>query len=303
MNTSPLRLCVSAFAAFCCVLSVAAADIWMAGDSTMSPYGGRYFPQQGWGQRLQDFCVEGVKVHDLAVGGRSSKSFIFEGRWDKLLAGIKPGDFVIIAFGHNDAPPKKSNKNPYRVKRSSSPAEFKTNFVKFATEVRAKGATPVFATSIIHSGGISHDASGKTTVRAGAAGIGPYVQATRDLAKELNIGLLDLNAYAEKEFATMGADTARLLYIHLKPGEYPNYPKGREDNCHICDKGAVWYAQAAAYLACSQQLAIAKLFKSTAAPVPPTAAPTRAASVSEQAPASAAEDLDPIAAKETATDK
>lgn len=243
------------------VSAPAGMNIYMAGDSTMCLYGQRAFPQQGWGQRLPDYCVDGVRVHDMARGGRSSKTFITEGIWDKLVASLQPGDFVIIAFGHNDAPPGKGNTKAYRVFRSTKPAEYRTNFVKYVTDVRAKGAIPILATSIIHSGGWK---DGK--IRAGAAGIGPYLAVTRELAKELKVELIDLNAYAEQKFNEMGKAEADKLYIHLQPGESPNYPKGREDKCHICDKGAVFYAAAAVKLAKEQKLSIAKLFKDSALP-------------------------------------
>ena len=84
--------------------SVASADIYMAGDSTMCNYNpAKQYPQQGWGQALALFMKDPSRLHNKAVGGRSAKSFMAEGRWQSIVDALKPGDWVIIAFGHNDA--------------------------------------------------------------------------------------------------------------------------------------------------------------------------------------------------------
>ncbi|WP_297273653.1 SGNH/GDSL hydrolase family protein, partial [uncultured Bacteroides sp.] len=84
--------------------------VFMIGDSTMADKnleGGN--PERGWGQMLPGFFSEEVRVDNHAVNGRSSKSFIDEGRWDKVLSLIRKGDYVFIQFGHNDekADPKR----------------------------------------------------------------------------------------------------------------------------------------------------------------------------------------------------
>lgn len=87
------------------------------------------------------------------------------------------------------------------------------------------------------------------------------MQATREAAKKLKVDLIDLNAYAEEKFTAMGKEKADELYLHLHPGDSPNYPTGRDDKCHLCNKGALFYAQAAVAIAQRQGLSIAKLFK------------------------------------------
>ncbi|WP_373736676.1 GDSL-type esterase/lipase family protein, partial [Bacteroides heparinolyticus] len=77
--------------------------IFMIGDSTMADKdltGGN--PERGWGQMLPGYLSEEIRVDNHAVNGRSSKSFIDEGRWDKVLSLVKKGDYVFIQFGHND---------------------------------------------------------------------------------------------------------------------------------------------------------------------------------------------------------
>jgi lysophospholipase L1-like esterase len=75
----------------------------VAGDSTVQTYDVVHYPQAGWGQFLACGLKPGAVVINRAIGGRSTKSFIAEGRWDRLMAEIKPGDTVLIQFGHNDA--------------------------------------------------------------------------------------------------------------------------------------------------------------------------------------------------------
>ena len=78
--------------------------LFVASDSTAAFYGPNAKNQQGWGAVLQPmFDPKKLEVVDLARGGRSSRTFITEGHWDRLLAQARRGDFVIIQFGHNDA--------------------------------------------------------------------------------------------------------------------------------------------------------------------------------------------------------
>lgn len=236
------------------VAGTSVADLYLAGDSTMCNYADRQYPQQGWGQALYKYMQNPDSLHNWAIGGRSAKSYKAEGRWQKIVDALKPDDFVIIAFGHNDANKRKSE-------RYSSPSDYKNLMRGFAADVKDKGATLVFATSIPHSGGISTDKEGKTHVRGSAAGIGPYVNATRELGKELGIEVLDLNEYACKEFETMGAEKAYRLYMRIKPGEYAAHPNGKGDGCHTRDTGADFFARGAVQMAFNHKLPISKLFK------------------------------------------
>ena len=239
------------------VAGPASADLWMAGDSTMCDYKPNRYPQWGWGQALALFMNNPAELHNLAVGGRSAKSFKAEGRWQKLVDSLKPGDFVIVAFGHNDATKGKSE-------RYSTPEEYKALMTGFANDVKAKGASLVFATSIPHSGGVTQDADGKTLVRGSAAGIGPYVKTTLELGKELGLPILDLNKYGCDEFPKLGKDAVYKLYMRIAPDEYKNCPKGKKDGCHIRDTGAFFFAKGAVTLAKAQNLPIAALFKDPA---------------------------------------
>src|ERR1041385_1950134 len=84
-----------------CAATEPMPQVFMIGDSTMAdkPLD---LPERGWGMALPKFFVDPSMIHNHAVNGRSTKSFIDEGRWDKVLSELKAGDFVIIQFGHND---------------------------------------------------------------------------------------------------------------------------------------------------------------------------------------------------------
>ena len=234
--------------------SVASADIYMAGDSTMCNYNpAKQYPQQGWGQALALFMKDPSRLHNTAVGGRSAKSFKAEGRWQSIVDALKPGDWVIVAFGHNDA-------NKAKKERYSSPDDYKALMRAFAEDVRAKGATPVFATSIPHSGGFS-EKDGVMNVRGGAAGIGPYVAKTRELSAEMGVPLLDLNKFAMEKLPKLGLEKSYALYMRIKPGEYKRLPGGMKDGCHTRDTGAYFYARAAVQMAREQQLGLCELLQ------------------------------------------
>ena len=230
-------------------LMIAAANIFMMGDSTMCDYKPGSYPQEGWGQRLRTFTKDGVKVHNRAVGGISSKTFISSGRWQKVLDDIKPGDYAIMAFGHNDATKSKPQ-------RYCNKEDYTKNMELFIEGIRAKGATPILATAIIHIGGVTEgkreEGSGKREgcqVRATAAGLGPYLEATRKLAAAKGVPLLDLNAAAKEAFEKMSKKEIESHYMVLGPGESWQALKGKTDRCHPRDKGADFYARTAVALA------------------------------------------------------
>ena len=231
------------------VFSLAAADIHMAGDSTMMTYRGKDAPQQGWGQRMQELVKDGVTVKNRSIGGRSTKNFKAEKRWENLIREVKKGDFVIIQFGHNDGAKDKPE-------RYTDPkTEYKENMKGFVEDVRKAGGIPVIATSIpfgiyLENGSLKP-----------AGFLNPYLQSAREVAAETKCDLVDLYAYADKELNAAGEKRGTQLYLVLNPGDYPNCPEGKSDRCHICFRGALFYAKAFALLAKQNKLPIAELFR------------------------------------------
>ena len=102
------------------------------------------------------------------------------------------------------------------------------------------------------------------TVDGGATGLGPYVAAMREVAAELGAPLLDLNRYAEENLPKLGLEKAKALYMVVAPGEYANYPDGKNDPAHIRDAGAYFYAKGAVEMARAQNLSLVDLWRAPA---------------------------------------
>ena len=116
--------------------------VYLAGDSTCANKAGDKRPETGWGEMLQQyFDPARVKIVNEAQNGRSTKSFIDEGRWKSIVDRLNKGDYVFIQFGHNDE--KKDKPTIY-----ASPEDYKANLIKFIMETRARGATPVLMTPV-----------------------------------------------------------------------------------------------------------------------------------------------------------
>ena len=124
-----MLVALGAFAglAFGSAAAVNPPTIHLVGDSTMASYPSTR-PVHGWGQALPQFFQPTLAIRNHAESGRSSKSFLDSGRWEKVLAALRPGDFVIIQFGHNDA--KSQDVARYTEPRGS----YRENLVRFVRE-------------------------------------------------------------------------------------------------------------------------------------------------------------------------
>ena len=111
--------------------------IVIAGDSTAADYPDYRAPQTGWGQALPYFLGSDVEVLNLAVNGRSTKSYLDEGRWAELIAQTGPGDLVLISFGHNDS----RDDDPARY--TAPLGAYQDNLRRFVEDVRSTGARPM----------------------------------------------------------------------------------------------------------------------------------------------------------------
>lgn len=224
----------------------AAPRIFMVGDSTMAnkPL---ELPERGWGMALGEFFAGGVTVDNHAQNGRSTKSFIDEGRWDKVVAALKEGDFVIIQFSHND----EKKEDP---KRYTDPAtSFRDNLRRFIAETRRHGATPILATPVCRR---KFDAAGKLVPTHGA-----YPDAMRAVAKETSTPLLELERATARWLQDAGDVPSRKFFMWIEPGAYPKIPDGRKDDTHFVEAGAKAVAGLAVAEIRSQQLPLARWLK------------------------------------------
>ncbi|MFM2198700.1 MAG: Rhamnogalacturonan acetylesterase RhgT [Verrucomicrobiota bacterium] len=207
------------------VPSRAGAVIHMIGDSTMAdkpviPAN----PERGWGQMLPMFFKDTVSVENYARNGRSTKSFIAEGLWDKVVAELKPGDFVIIQFGHNDE--KTGNPNV----GTAPSGEYTANLLRFIRETRGRQAMPILATPVSRR---KFDGNGVLKNTHGA-----YAEAARKVAEAEKVPLLELFTATEKLLRQLGPESSKRMFVWVPEGEFSPGSKKIGDDTHFNSYGA-----------------------------------------------------------------
>jgi lysophospholipase L1-like esterase len=198
--------------------------IHLAGDSTMAPKLAEKRPETGWGEMLQDFFdTTAVRVVNHARNGRSTRTFIEEGRWKQIVDSLDAGDYVFIQFGHND-------QSKDKVDRYTPPADFRSNLQRFVSEARSKGARPVLLTPVMRrrfdKNAVVRDSHGE------------YPDIVRSVATEMKVPLIDLHKKTSALLALFGPHASSALFLQLPPRENPNYPNGIQDNTHFSPFGA-----------------------------------------------------------------
>ena len=222
--------------------------IFVIGDSTAANKdisGGKQ--ERGWAMALQAYFDDNILVDNHAVNGRSSKSFIDEGRWDKVLQKLKPGDYVIIQFGHNDEKAQPS--------RHTDPGStFDYNLAKFVRETRERGGIPVIMNPVVRRNfmvkapEVADDELLRTsTFKDGVKMIegdslidthGLYAQAPRDVAERMKCLFVDANKITHDLEQGLGREVSKKLHMWVLPGEEPSEPQGKQDNTHYNKYGA-----------------------------------------------------------------
>ncbi len=181
------------------------------------------FPEKGWGQILPMFFNENIIVENHAKNGRSSRTFISEGRWQRVIDSIQAGDYLIIQFGHNDASIEKKD-------RYTTPEKYVEYYTMFVRQAKEKGAKPIICTSVARR---KFDNDGKFIDSHGE-----YLDLARGVAKTENIHMIDMYEKSKKLLIRMGEEESKSLFLHLKLGENKNFPEGKIDNTHFNIKGA-----------------------------------------------------------------
>ncbi|GEO19630.1 hypothetical protein CQA01_01640 [Cyclobacterium qasimii] len=195
----------------------------MIGDSTMANKPEHNLPEYGWGQVLNHFFTDGIVVDNHAKNGRSSKSFIDEGSWEKVITQVQKGDYVIIQFGHND---QKSDTARY-----TGPFDtYQDNLKRFINETKDKGGIPILCTSIVrrlfNDNGTLRDSHGD------------YLTGVKQVANETGVYFIDMEAKTKELMESMGSEKSKQLYLFFESGIYPHRPEGKEDNTHLSQLGA-----------------------------------------------------------------
>ncbi|OEJ54662.1 rhamnogalacturonan acetylesterase [Streptomyces agglomeratus] len=228
--------------------------VFVAGDSTAAGKSVSAAPETGWGMALPFFLHEHLAVANRAVNGRSSKSFIDEGRLAPILEAIRPGDFLLVQFGHND----QKREDPAR--HTEPWTSYQEHLLQYVTGARARGACPVLLTSVERR---RFDAAGTALATHGA-----YPRAVRALAAEHGVPLLDIAALSLALWQKLGPEPSKRYFHWLAPGESPNYPDGVSDNTHFHPPGAIEVARMTARALRSEQVLGAHEVRRLSADIP-----------------------------------
>ena len=216
--------------------------IYLIGDSTVADYtleddyAEKRRPVAGWGQEFPVFfddyqsgtigfiTADRVVIDDRARGGRSTRTFFQEGRWRAVYEALKPGDVVMIQFGHNDGAVDKTE-------RYVDIEGYKEFLRLYVSQARQKGATPILLTPVARN--YPWKDGHLQNVH------GDYPAAVRAVADEMEAAFIDLNQLSMDFFSTKGQEYVSSRYfMNLEPGLYPAYPEGQKDNTHFQPEGA-----------------------------------------------------------------
>ncbi len=187
--------------------------VFYIGDSTVARNNIHSYPQTGMSQGLALYLKECVAVSSHAKNGRSTKSFLDEGRFGPVEEAMQPGDFLLIQFGHND-----EKEDPAR--HTDPDTSFSHNLRLFVEAARKKGAYPVLITPIARR---LFDENG--CFRPGSHGA--YPAAVREVGKKLGVPVIDLTERTEAYLSQLGDEASKPLFM---------FPK---DNTHLKPEGAV----------------------------------------------------------------
>lgn len=194
--------------------------LYIAGDSTAAQKYSTEAPETGWGMALPFFLRKDRPVADHAVNGRSSKSFVDEGRLDVILAAIRPGDVLLVQFAHND----EKSADPTRY---TEPWTTYQEYLRLYVDgARGRGARPVLATPVERR---RFDADGNALPTHG-----DYPAAMRALAREERVALLDIEALSLALWQRLGVEETKVYF---------NWTGTEQDNTHFNPPGAIAVAR------------------------------------------------------------
>jgi DNA sulfur modification protein DndE len=222
-----MKLRLALLISTCLFFSFTAKDplrVFLIGDSTMADKIPADFPETGWGMPFSKLFNEAVEVQNHAYNGRSTKSFRREGRWAKVQAQLKKGDYVFIQFGHNDA--KASDTTRF----APAQTDFRVNLIRYVKETRAQGAIPILLTPTqrrkFDSTGIFVDQHAD------------YPAVVREVAAQENVMLIDVEKASRAIIQQEGPEGAKKLFLHYPVGIFKKFMKGVADDTHFSPYGA-----------------------------------------------------------------
>ena len=203
--------------------------IFWAGDSTVQTNNYTTYPQTGIGQVFSLFIKKEYQVVNHAKNGRSTKSFMDEGRLKAIEEQISVGDFLFIQFGHND----EKIEDPDRYTEPFS--TFMENLEIYIKVALDHSAYPVLITPLERR-------CFKDVKHLGIGAHSDYVAAMKQTAEKCNVPLIDLYSMSRMELKKAGEKQSRKWYMYFPAGVYPNHMEESKDNTHLRYEGAVHFA-------------------------------------------------------------
>lgn len=204
--------------------------IFWAGDSTVAYNGGSTYPQCGLGQGIRPFLRREIDLENHAVNGRSTKSFLDEGRLAPVYDRMTAGDFLLIQFGHND----EKETDPARYTEPFG--EYRENLCKFIAAARNKKARPLLVTPLCRRW-LQQDGSPDPGAHR------EYRLAVLQTAREQHASCLDLCEASRRLLAHTPPEVSARWFMNLPKGEFSNYPDGLTDNTHLRRTGALVFGE------------------------------------------------------------
>ena len=202
--------------------------IFLAGNSTVTDQENE--PWASWGQMFPNFLKPEIVVANYAESGETLLAFKREKRLQKLLSQMKPGDYLLMEFAHNDQKPGGNHLDAMTT--------YKDELKYYMAEARKKGGKPVLVTSTNRR---RFDENGKIINT-----LEEFPEAMRQLAREENIPLIDLNAMSKQFYEALGPEISKKAFVHYPANTYPGQDKPLADDTHFNPYGAYELAKCVA---------------------------------------------------------
>ena len=201
------------------------------GDSIMQYNDCLTYPQTGWVQELARFFPRNTEFLNFARNGRSTKSFIAEGRFEKVLEVAEDGDYVLIQFAHND----EKIADASRYTSPDADGEFRRNLEFFVMNLWAKKCKPILLKPVARRKFLEADSDGIQKVENTH---GEYPNAIIETAGALGVPCIDVTRLTMEFLEDIGEENSRRFFMNFDAGLYSNYPDGKSDNSHLRPDGA-----------------------------------------------------------------
>lgn len=233
------------------IKSETATTVFVAGDSTVTDQQNE--PWAGWGQMLPRFFQPDVAVANYAESGLTLGSFRAQKRLEKVLRVIKPGDYVLIQFGHNDQKDKAPGAGPF--------TSYKANLHDYIRQIKSNGGVPVLVTPMERRRWTPEGKPGQT--------LSDYAEAVRQAGKEEMVPVIDLNALSLTFYTTLGAENSKKAFVHYPAGTFPGQTQVLKDDTHFNNYGAYELARCVVEGIKAQVPALARLLVGDTMPFDP----------------------------------